>query len=331
MLESVIRILPERLASCVVNLPDQTKLELEEIRIREARPLEILRLGQSRFVSEVGAELERPASAYRPSREDCVKLLDKLSNHSLYTLEEELRRGYITVRGGHRVGIAGRVVLEKGYIKQIKDITCFNLRVAREVPGASLEVMSYLLDPSGHTIHNTLIVSPPGLGKTTLLRDTARQISYGSLLGSFPWSGRRVAMVDERSELAACVAGVPSFDVGPRTDVLDACPKAEGMMMMIRSMSPQVMAVDEIGRAEDVQGLQEAMLSGVRLIATAHGDDLDDLSYKPVLGDLIRMKLFSRYVVLCRNERIRPVIRIFDQEGKPILRMNSGVGSYESI
>ncbi len=319
MLESIIRLLPERLASCIAGLPEQVKPMLEEIRVREARALEVIYHRESRFVTEQGRLLELPAGAYRPTREDGVKLLDKLSNHSMYTLEEELRRGYITVRGGHRVGIAGRAVLESGSIRHIRDITCFNIRIAREAPDIAVQVLPELLDYNGLTIHNTLIISPPGLGKTTLLRDAARQISYGRRLGVFPWNGLRVGIVDERSEIAACIAGVPSFDVGPRTDVLDASPKAEGMMMLIRSMSPQVIVVDEVGRAEDVLSLREAMLSGARVLATAHGDHPSDLSSKPIFAELMSLKLFTRFVVLCRSERKRYMVKVLDQELRPIL------------
>ena len=233
-------------------------------------------------------------------------------------MEEELRRGFITVRGGHRVGIAGKVVLEKGRVRHIRDITCFNIRIAREMKGVAVTLLPYLLDPVIQGIHQTLIVSPPQQGKTTIIRDLARLISYGHNYPTFPWRGLKVAIVDERSEIAACVDGVPSFDIGPRTDVLDGCPKAEGMMMMIRSMSPDVMVVDEIGREEDAISIHEAMYAGIRVIATAHGRDIEDIRGKPVLRKLIQDQLFTRMIVLPNRKFASHIAHVFDESGKHI-------------
>jgi stage III sporulation protein AA len=318
MLESIFRILPAAVASCLSRLPEEMLRGLEEIRIREGRALEVVTVRGSRFVNASGELLASPAGAYRPTRDDCARLLDKLSNHSLYALEEELRRGYITVRGGHRVGIAGRALLDRGAIRQIRDITCFNVRIAREVPGVAMPLLPLLLEPASGTVRHTLIVSPPGRGKTTLLRDLARQLSYGKEIGCRRWNGHKVSIVDERSELAACIGGVPSFDVGPRTDVLDACPKAEGMMMMIRSMSPEVLVVDEIGRPEDADSIREAMLSGVRVLATAHGAGFSDVAARSVLGELVKEKRFGRYVVLGRRTVNGPKMAVLDEHGKPL-------------
>lgn len=319
MIDGIFRILPHGLTKLIASLPLDISRALEEIRVRENRPLEVIYGDQYRFVSMEGELLESPDRAYCPSKDDCIKLIDLLSNHSLYTMEEELRRGFITVRGGHRVGIAGKVVLEKGTIRHIRDITCFNIRIARELPGIAAPVIPYLLDPIAHSVHQTLIVSPPQQGKTTLLRDLARLISYGRLKKGFPWQGLKVAIVDERSELAACMDGVPSFDIGPRSDVLDACPKAEGMMMMIRSMSPDVIVVDEIGREQDAISIHEAMYAGIRVIATSHGRDIEDILRKPVLQELIAQQLFTRIVVLGKRTRTSSTVEVFDGAGKRLI------------
>jgi len=324
MPESVLRLLPAAVAAALSRLPRDELGGLEEIRIREGRPLEIVTAQGSRFVSASGGLLADPVGAYRPTRDDCARLLDRISNHSLYALEEELRRGYITVRGGHRIGLAGRAVLERGAVRHLRDVTCFNVRIAREVPGAAAPVLPYLIDPDSGAVRHALIVSPPGCGKTTLLRDLACQISRGPATARRRWPGRRVGIVDERSELAACAGGVPGFDVGPRTDVLDACPKAEGMMMMIRSMSPEVLVVDEIGRPEDAAGLREAMLSGVRVLASAHGEGYADVAGKPVLGELVREKRFDRYVVLGRRAGGRQRIAVLDETGRPVAETEAG-------
>lgn len=318
MLETALRVLPAALAGPVNRLAQRVREGLEEIRIRQDRPLEIVYEGRYGFLRADGQLTASPSAAYRPTRLDCKQLIDFISNHSLYTMEEQLKRGFITVAGGHRVGIAGRVVLERGTIRHIRDITSFNLRIAREVRGAADPVIPRILDERQRTIHHTLLISPPGAGKTTLARDLARTLSYGRDGGPFPWPGLKVGIVDERSELAASVGGVPGFDVGPRTDVYDACPKAEGMMMMIRSMSPDVIVVDEIGREEDAASIHEAILSGIRVVATAHGKGWQDAAAKPVLRDLFAARAFSRIIVLNRDRRTAGAIAVLDGAGRPV-------------
>lgn len=303
MLERVTHLLPPEMAAVLGRLPDGVKDRLEEIRVREGRPLEIGFGGESRFAGEDGSLRHTPEQAYRPSSELCRKMLERMTNHSLYAMEEELRRGYITVSGGHRIGLCGRTVLERGTVRGIRDIGGFNIRIAREVVGAADGLLPQLADRTRGTIVSTLVLAPPQQGKTTLIRDLARSISYGLYAGSggMRREGRKVAIVDERSEIAACVRGVPTFDVGPRTDVMDACPKAEGMMMMLRSMSPDVLVVDEIGHAEDAAALREAVHAGVSVIATAHARDLQDARDRPALRELIEEGAFAAFIELRRT------------------------------
>jgi stage III sporulation protein AA len=237
-----------------------------------------------------------------PRKADCRALLERITNHSLYAVEEELRRGYVTVAGGHRIGLAGRTVLDRGAVAHLRDIAGYNVRIARARTGCAAEVLPGILDFKSSTVKHTLIVSPPQQGKTTLLRDLIRCISEGEWHhpSAALWGGRKVGVIDERSEIAASEAGVPTFDLGPRTDVLDACPKAEGIMMMVRSMSPEVVAVDEIGRPEDADALNEALHAGVRVLATAHASGLDDVFARPVLALLAAEGVFGAYVLLSR-------------------------------
>jgi stage III sporulation protein AA len=298
---------------------------IQEIRIREQRPLEIGMGQRYSFVSQSGGLCEAPAMAYRPTRDDCAVLLEMLTQHSLYTFEEELRRGFITVAGGHRVGLAGRTVLEQGKVKLLKDISSFNIRIAREHTGCAAKLLPYVTDASSEDgIHHTLIVSPPQQGKTTLIRDLARLLSSGiaawedslpSTLALRLKRGYKVGIVDERSEIAACARGVPRFDLGPRTDVLDGCPKAEGMMMMIRSMSPELLIVDEIGRPEDAAAIHEAIHAGIRVIATAHGYNYADVSRRPVLKELLRDEVFTRIVVLGKHPVTGSLEGVYDALG----------------
>ncbi|KAI7252408.1 hypothetical protein KC345_g11485, partial [Hortaea werneckii] len=181
-------------------LPAALLDKVEEIRVREGRPLEINYSGKYHFLSGNGSLTQLPYEAYKPDREDTHRLLDLISNHSLYTMEEELRKGFITIPGGHRIGLSGRTVLSGGGVEHLRDITGFNVRIAREVYGIADGVLPYLLDRGRQRVMHTLILSPPQHGKTTLLRDLARQISAGGTSGregSRP--GLKVGIVDERS------------------------------------------------------------------------------------------------------------------------------------
>ncbi|THF75913.1 stage III sporulation protein AA [Cohnella fermenti] len=303
MLPVWLDIFPASLRARLDKLPDSVIESLEEVRVREGRPLEISYGSRYAFLTPDGLLSGDHREGYRTSREECQAFLEKLTDHSLYAMEEELKRGYVTVSGGHRVGLAGRTVLEGGHVRHLRDVAAFNVRIARARVGCSAAVLPGLLDPAARSIRHTLLVSPPQQGKTTLLRDLARAISAGEWNdpSARGWRGRKVGIVDERSEIAACERGVPTFDLGPRTDVLDACPKAEGMMMLVRSMSPEVIVVDEIGRPEDADALREALHAGVRVLATAHAADLADVFERPVLSALAREGMFGAYIVLSRS------------------------------
>lgn len=311
-MKEIMAILPASIRTILNALPPTVTEQLEEIRLRQNQPLEVRYGQQSSYITASGQLTSLASQGWEFTEEQAVKLLNQVSQHSLYALEEELKRGYITVVGGHRIGITGRVVLDKGEVKGIRDVTSFNIRIAREKKGAAQKVMPVLFE-SGKLL-NTLLISPPQCGKTTLLRDMARSISYGS-----EWSSsRKVGIVDERSELAGCLQGVPQRDVGPRTDVLDACPKAAGMMMLIRSMSPDVLIVDEIGRPEDGDAVWEAIHAGVSVICSAHGADVTEVAERPMLGKLIRQGAFSRYIVLSRTKGVGTIQAIYDQGLKPL-------------
>ncbi|MGG1660147.1 stage III sporulation protein AA [Brevibacillus sp. NRS-1366] len=311
-MREIMAILPPTVRSILSALPSEVREKLEEIRLRQNQPLEIRYGQQTSYVTAAGQLTSISKQGWVFTEEQAVKLLNQVSQHSLYALEEELKRGYITVVGGHRIGIAGKVVLDKGEVKGIRDVTSFNIRIAREKKGAAQKVLPYLFENG--VLQSTLLISPPQCGKTTLLRDMARSISYGS-----EWSSsRKVGIVDERSELAGCLQGVPQRDVGPRTDVLDACPKAAGMMMLIRSMSPDVLIVDEVGRPEDGDAVWEAIHAGVAVICSAHGADVTEVAKRPMLGNLIRQGAFSRYIVLSRTKGVGTIQAIYDQSLEPL-------------
>lgn len=306
MLQKVIAVLPPHLQALLHQLPTSVLDQLEEIRVRQGRPLELITSGDSHFVSVAGSFTGSVAAAYEVTAEDCQLLLNMVSNYSLYALEEELQRGYITIPGGHRVGIVGRALLEGGRLSSMKEIASFNIRVAREHQGIATSIVPTLFQ--GNQLLNTLIISPPQCGKTTLLRDLARCLS------STVVPPRKVSIVDERSEIAAVVDGIPQHNVGPRTDVLDGCPKAEGMMLLIRSMSPHVIIVDEIGRAEDVVALEEALHAGIAIITTVHGTDIKDLTKRPTFTRILSQQMFQRYIILSRRQGVGTIEKILDEE-----------------
>ncbi|MGG1680070.1 stage III sporulation protein AA [Neobacillus sp. NRS-1170] len=298
-METILNFLPKNIAGLIKQIPSDQKEELEEIRIRINRPIEITMKGAPKFLS------------YIIQPDDAFHLMNKISQFSIYTLEEELKRGYITVSGGHRIGLAGKVILEDGKVKAIRDIASFNIRIAREKIGIADPMIPYLFN--GSWMH-TMIIGPPQTGKTTLLRDIARIISAGHKVKGI--EAKKAGIVDERSEIAGCVNGVPQLTFGNRVDVLDACPKAEGMMMMIRSMSPEVLIVDEIGRKEDAEAIQEAVHAGIKLIMTTHGTSLEELRSRPSLREILDQKIFERFVVLSRKSGPGTITHILDETGK---------------
>ena len=296
---------------------------IEEVRIRAGAPLFVICRDQEYMV---GAE-----AGFRVSAKDVEETLQCAARYSLYAYEEELRQGFLTVQGGHRIGVAGRVVAEGGRIRTIQPVTFLNVRFAHQVCGCADGVMPFLLEEQTGNLRNTLFISPPRCGKTTLLRDVIRQVSdgvpvpYGAAVpGSLTApdgdsGGRRrsftVGVVDERSEIAACFQGIPQNDVGVRTDVLDGCPKALGMMLLIRSMAPEVVAVDEIGSKEDLDALRYVMNCGCRILATVHGTSMEDIEKKPGLGEFLRERRFERYVVLGNARGPGTVRNISDGSG----------------
>lgn len=287
---------------------------LQEIRLRINSPLIINYCNREYFVSEDSKLVDDPSMGILITRNEIKETMEYISNYSLYAFEEEIRQGFITINGGHRIGITGKTIIYEDLVKSMKHISFINIRLAHQVKGCGDIVMPYIVNESYQGIYNTLIISAPRCGKTTLLRDIIRQISNGySKL-----KGMNVGVVDERSEIGACYMGEPQNDLGIRTDILDCCPKAKGMMMLIRSMSPQVIAVDEIGSREDLDAIDYVISCGCKLIATVHGSSLEDVKNKPVLGELLKERLFERYIVLNNVSRIGHVEDIYNSLGEKI-------------
>ncbi len=306
----ILSILPTNIRCLLASLPGSIQGEIEEIRFRQGRPLVLGLSSKEIFLTAEGKPVQNISAAYRITPKDMERLIQSISGSSLYALEEELRSGFITLPGGHRAGITGKAVLEGGRVMRLKYLSGCSIRVCREVAGAALGVLPYIIDKNSCGIYHTILVSPPRCGKTTMLRDMVRQISNG--VPERGLVGQTVGLVDERSEIAGCYRGIPQLDVGVRTDVLDGCPKAEGMMMLLRSMSPRVIAADEIGRREDVDALEEVLNAGVKILITAHGSTIAELAERPVLSKLIRHKMIERFVILSRSKGAGTVEEIID-------------------
>lgn len=263
--------LPPRLRQAAGRLPPVQRGRAEEFR---------LRTGQFFSVTLSGDELI-PDPTLIVDGDDIQAALSLATRDSSHTVLEKLRQGYITVEGGHRVGICGSAVVKNGSVELIKYISSLCVRISREVAGAAGGVVHKLTD--GGVFGSTLIISPPGFGKTTLLRDIVRQLSYGSASRQ----ALRVAVADERGEIAGCYMGKPQLDVGPQTDVLDGAPKSDAVMLLLRVMNPQVLALDEITAAEDLAALRACVGCGVSVVATAHASCREDLNARALYRDLL--------------------------------------------
>lgn len=315
-IDNILIKLPESMRDRIEKLPAQTLQQLEEIRIRTNTDTLLISGGREYSLRD-GDEI---------TAEVLEEILNRLLDYSYYAYEEELSRGYITIEGGHRVGICGRVTLENGQVHLIKDVSSLNIRRSREITGASEKILGAVLSPAKApaesvpnagisagcgdekspvtsdlfgvcsssadygrmVVRNTLIISPPKCGKTTMLRDLARNLSN---------AGFRIGICDERSEIAGCYDGKTSYDLGPRTDVLDGCPKADGILMLIRAMSPDVVMTDEIGKPEDAAAIRSALSAGVKIITTIHGSSFEDAA-KSAVGSLITDHIFETLIFL---------------------------------
>ncbi len=306
---NILPYLPPEIKILLGVLPTKTVCELEEIRLRASKPLIIQCRSHDYIISSNGKVQDHENNAFIVRQEHIKRAVELISHNSIYAFQEELKNGFITIKGGHRIGIAGRTVIEGKTVKNIKDISGLNFRISKEVPGCSDKYVKHLIDQNMQ-IMNTLIVSPPGCGKTTMLRDLARIFSHGKK--EYGLSGVRVGIVDERSEIAACFKGVAQHDVGIRTDVLDGCPKSVGMVMMLRSMSPDVIITDEIGNEGDRDAVLQVINAGVKIVSAAHGYSISELKTRREVLELIDMKVFERFVVLSKRHGPGTVDEIVD-------------------
>lgn len=262
-----------------------------EIHLRIGKPLVIHYADGCYYISRHGNLTSIPTSAVRVTRAHIDEALEIATASSVYSVRDEIKNGFVTISGGHRIGIVGTAVIKEDKVSFIKDVSALNYRLAGEVQGAADKVMPMILKDG--IIRNTLIISPPGAGKTTMLRDIARQLSYKSY---------RVSIVDERREIAAMRDGRSSFDLGFSTDVLEGADKAHGMLMMLRSMSPDVIITDEIGTQEDIRAIEKITNSGAAVIATIHGRNIGMIKRRPDLKQML--DFFELVITLGRSDGI---------------------------
>ena len=278
-----VGVLPRELRMAALAYHTGAQKQWEEIRLRAGRGMSFLWSG-----GESGV-VEDPLAVTSQSLRTVLELA---TGSSYQAAAEQLRRGFYTMKGGHRIGVTGAVVRREGDVVAFRELSSLTIRIARQLYGVSRELEGELVGECGFP--STLILAPPGCGKTTLLRELLRVLSDGH--------GLRTALADERGEVAALWKGVPQLDVGRRTDVLDGCAKAEGMVMLLRSMNPQVLAADEITAPEDIKAISMAANCGVAVLATAHGASLEELTHRPLYRKLLSQKVFQRVILIQRRE-----------------------------
>ena len=279
------RVLPEPLRNALKCLPLTRRSELEEIRLRQGYSAAALIRGREELLQDRWQNI-------LVTNQMLENLLARATDYSAYSAAEYLRQGFVTIAGGHRIGFCGQAVLERGKLQCLRDLTSASVRIARAVPDYALQLRPYL----SPELPSLLIIGPPGAGKTSLLRELVRLLSDEQ--------AQRVSLIDERFEIAACSQGRAVFPVGQRTDILSGCPKEQGISLMLRTMSPQWIVVDEVTAPEDIQAMQHAGYCGVRLAATAHAADRRDLQSRALYRQLVAAQIFIKLITIRRDRKI---------------------------
>ena len=286
-MDEILRYFPNKIYQIFSNLLQENPQignELQEIRIRVDKPI-ILKLREKDLILQ-----------YNILQTEILQIVERLCENSIYAYKNQICEGFITIKGGHRVGLTGSCVIENGKITNIKYISSLNIRIAREVKNCSTRILREIIDIENKTIYNSIIVAPPGRGKTTILRDIIRRLSDG--IEEINFRGKTCGVVDERGEIAAMYKGTPQNDVGIRTDIIENVSKNKGIHMLIRTMAPEIIACDEIGSKEDVEAIHYALYSGVKGIFTMHGKNVEDIKNNKQIYELIENREIQKIVFL---------------------------------
>ena len=286
-IDEILRYFPNKIYQIFFNLfQENSKIaeELQEIRMRAERPI-ILKLRERDLILQ-----------YNITQAEILQIVERLCENSIYAYKNQICEGFITVKGGHRIGLTGSCVIENGKIINVKHISSLNFRIAREVLNCSTRVLREVIDIENKSIYNTILVAPPGKGKTTMLRDIIRRLSNG--IDEINFKGKTCGVVDERGEIAAMYKGIPQNDVGIRTDIIENVEKNQGIHMLIRTMAPEIIACDEIGSKEDVEAIHYALYSGVKGIFTMHGKNIEDIKNNKQIYELIENREIQKVVFL---------------------------------
>lgn len=286
-MDEILRYFPNKIYQIFSNLLQENPQignELQEIRIRVDKPI-ILKLREKDLILQ-----------YNILQTEILQIVERLCENSIYAYKNQICEGFITIKGGHRVGLTGSCVIENGKITNIKYISSLNIRIAREVKNCSTRILREIIDIENKTIYNSIIVAPPGRGKTTILRDIIRRLSDG--IEEINFRGKTCGVVDERGEIAAMYKGTPQNDVGIRTDIIENVSKNKGIHMLIRTMAPEIIACDEIGSKEDVEAIHYALYSGVKGIFTMHGKNVEDIKNNKQIYELIENREIQKIIFL---------------------------------
>ncbi|MDK2584886.1 stage III sporulation protein AA [Romboutsia sedimentorum] len=310
----------EIINSLAVNLREKIKnvckddINIEEIRLRSQKPLILNANNKDYFYNINSNKLDkRMNSPYIVSKEDIEQTFQIICKYSIHSFMDDIKKGFITLRGGHRVGLVGKVIVEDGQVKNIKHISSLNIRVSREIIGCSDKILKHVIK-GDNQVNNTLIISPPQCGKTTLIRDIVRNLSNGN--EEYGFKGIKVALIDERNEISGSYLGSSQMDVGIRTDIIETCPKDLGIVMLLRSMSPNLIVTDEIGSLDEIKALYTALNGGVSLITTVHGDSIEDIKNRKEMSNLLDKDLFKKVIILSAKKGPGTIEKIYDLEEK---------------
>ena len=302
----VIPYFPDKIRAPLAAIPSQMRNTVREIRLRQGRPLSLVLMGTTVFLTPGGTVLETPGKdALVPDEADLQDCFQRVCGYSVHSCEEQIRQGFLTLNGGHRVGLSGTAVQEDGKIVTLREISSMNFRVARSFPGVSGDFVRRFY---GDALPSILLSGAPMSGKTTFLKDVIGALSSGKA-GRY----RKVAVIDERGELGAVYNGTPQIELGPCTDVLTGYPKGEGMNIALRTLSPELIVCDEIGGEAESDAIRMSLNAGTAVLATAHAGNLTALTRRPQIRALIEEGAFDYLVQLegqeapCRIKEVRRV------------------------